>query len=136
MYGTRLLAATGLAAAALGSGVAGAAMMHPTFGAKLSGMGEHGTVNFQSNATKGQLCWTFDVMTHGVTSASIRDGAGMVVAKLGPSYKAKSCVAVPKQALDMIETKPSSYRVWVDTKAHMGELRGTLTAGMVHSSQM
>ena len=136
MYGTRLLAATGLAAAALGSGVAGAAMMHPTFGAKLSGMGEHGTVNFQSNATKGQLCWTFDVMTHGVTSASIRDGAGMVVAKLGPSYKAKSCVAVPKQALDMIETKPGSYRVWVDTKAHMGELRGTLTAGMVHSSQM
>ena len=136
MNGTRLLAATGLAAAALGSGVAGAAMMHPTFGAKLSGMGEHGTVNFQSNATKGQLCWTFDVMTHGVTSASIRDGAGMVVAKLGPSYKAKSCVAVPKQALEMIETKPGSYRVWVDTKAHMGELRGTLTAGMVHSSQM
>ena len=136
MYGTRLLAATGLAAAALGSGVAGAAMMHPTFGAKLSGMGEHGTVNFQSNATRGQLCWTFDVMTHGVTSASIRDGAGMVVAKLGPSYKAKSCVVVPKQALDMIEMKPSSYRVWVDTKGHMGELRGALSAGMVHSSQM
>ena len=131
-----MLAATGLAAAALGSGVAGAAMMHPTLGAKLSGMGEHGTVNFQSNATKGQLCWTFDVMTHGVTSASIRDGAGMVVAKLGPSYKAKSCVAVPKQALDMIETKPGSYRVWVDTKGHMGELRGALAAGMVHSSQM
>jgi hypothetical protein len=136
MNGTRLFAACGLAAVALGSGVAGAAMMHPTFGAKLSGMGEHGTVNFQSSATKGQLCWTFDVMTHGVTSASIRDGAGMVVAKLGPSYKAKSCVAVPKQALEMIETKPGSYHVWVDTKAHMGELRGTLTAGMVHSSQM
>jgi hypothetical protein len=136
MYGTKLLAATGLAAAVLGSGVAGAAMMHPTFGAKLAGMGEHGTVNFHSNATKGQLCWTFDVMTHGVTSASIRDSAGMVVAKLGPSYKAKSCVAVPKQALNMIETKPGSYRVWVDTKAHMGELRGTLSAGMVHSSQM
>ena len=136
MYETRLLAATGLAAVALGSGVAGAAMMHPTFGAKLAGMGEHGAVNFQSNASKGQLCWTFDVMTHGVTSASIRDSAGMVVAKLGPSYKAKSCVAVSKQALDMIETKPGSYGVWVDTKAHMGELRGTLSAGMVHSSQM
>ena len=136
MYGTRLLAATGLAAAALGSGLAGAAMLHPTFGAKLSGMGEHGTVNFRSDVTKGQLCWTFEVMTHGVTSASIRDGAGMVVAKLGPSYRAKSCVAVPKRALEMIETKPGSYRVWVDTKAHMGELRGTLSAGMTHSSQM
>jgi len=136
MYRIRSFTATGLAAAALGSGAAGAAMAHPTFGAKLSGMGEHGTVNFQSNSTKGQLCWTFDVMTHGVTSASIRDGAGMVVAKLGPTYKAKSCVTVPKQALDMIQMKPSSYRVWVDTKGHMGELRGVLTAGMVHSSQM
>jgi hypothetical protein len=45
-------------------------------------------------------------------------------------------VSVPKQALEMIGTKPGSYHVWVDTKAHMGELRGTLTAGMVHSSQM
>ncbi len=60
----------------------------------------------------------------------------MVVAKLGPSYKAKSCVTVPKQALEMIEMKPSSYRVWVDTKGHMGELRGALSAGMVQSSQM
>ena len=121
MYRTRLFVATGLVAAALGSAAAGAAMMHPTFGAKLSGMGEHGIVNFQSNSTKAQLCWTFNVTTHGATSATIRDTAGMVVAKLGPSYKAKSCVTVPKQALDMIETNPSSYRVWVDTKAHMGE---------------
>ena len=136
MYGTRLLAASGLAAAALGSGLAGAAMMHPTFGAKLSGMGEHGTVNFRSDATKGQLCWTFDVMTHGVTGASIRDSAGMLVAKLGPTYKSKSCTAVPMKALEMIEAKPGSYRVWVDTKAHMGELRGTMYAGMAHMSGM
>ena len=94
MHGTRLLAATGLAALAIGSGAAGAATMHPTFGAKLAGMGEHGVVNFTSNSGKGQLCWTFDVMTHGITTASIRDGSGMVVAKLGPAYKAKSCATV------------------------------------------
>jgi hypothetical protein len=132
MHGTRLLAATGLAAAALGTAVAGAATMHPVLGAKLAGMGEHGVVNLQSNAGKGQLCWTFDVMTHGITGASIRDSAGMVVAKLGPSYKAKSCTAVPAQALDLLESKPGSYRVWVDTKSHPGELRGTLFAGMAH----
>ena len=64
MHGKRLLAAvTGLAALAIGSGAASAATMHPTFGAKLAGMGEHGVVNFTSNSGKGQLCWTFDVMT-------------------------------------------------------------------------
>ena len=41
------------------------AMMHPVLAAKLTGMGEHGVVNLQSNASKGQLCWTFDVMTSG-----------------------------------------------------------------------
>ena len=136
MQATRLVAATGLAAIAIGAGAAGAATMHPTFGAKLSGMGEHGVVNFTSNSGKGRLCWTFDVMTHGITTASIRDGSGMVVAKLGPAYKAKSCAMVSKQALGMIESKPGSYKVWVDTKAHMGELRGTLSAGMAHMSGM
>src|SRR5690242_18504548 len=113
------------AAGVLGAATAGAATMHPVLAARLAGMGEHGVVNFQSNASKGQLCWTFDVRTDGVTSASIRDSAGMLVAKLGPAYKAKSCTAVPMRALEMIETRPGSYRVWVDTKAHMGELRGT-----------
>jgi hypothetical protein len=125
-----------VAAGVLGAATAGAATMHPVLAAKLAGMGEHGVVNFQSNASKGQLCWTFDVMTDGVTSASIRDSAGMLVAKLGPAYKAKSCAAVPMQALEMIEAKPGSYRVWVDTKAHMGELRGTMFAGMAHMSKM
>ena len=125
-----------VAAGALGAAVASGATMHPVLAAKLAGMGEHGIVNFQSNATKGQLCWTFDVMTDGVTSASIRDTGGMIVAKLGPAYKAKSCAAVPMKALEMIESKPGSYRVWVDTKAHMGELRGTLFAGMAHMSGM
>jgi len=112
------------------------ATMHPVFGARLSGMGEHGVVNFQSNSSKGQLCWTFDVTSKGATSASIRDSAGMLVTKLGPTYRAKSCTAVPMKALEMIETKPGSYRVWVDTKAHMGELRGTMFAGMAHRSGM
>ena len=124
------------AACALGAAVASGATMHPTLGAKLSGMGEHGVVNLQSNASKGQLCWTFDVMTHGITGASIRDSAGMIVARLGQSYKAKSCAAVPSAALMKIEAKPASYRVWVDTKAHMGELRGALFAGMAHASGM
>jgi hypothetical protein len=125
-----------VAAGVLGAGVAGAATMHPVLAAKLAGMGEHGVVNFQSNASKGQLCWTFDVMTDGVTSASIRDSAGMLVAKLGTAYKAKSCAAVPMKALEMIETTPGSYRVWIDTKAHMGELRGAMFAGMAHMSKM
>ncbi|HEX4519819.1 MAG TPA: hypothetical protein VH063_09595 [Gaiellaceae bacterium] len=121
-----------LAAAGALSAIASGAMMHPVLAAKLTGMGEHGVVNFQSNASKGQLCWTFDVMTDGVTGASIRDSGGMVVAKLGSTYKAKSCAAVSKKALDLIESKPGSYKVWVDTKAHMGELRGTLYSGMAH----
>jgi len=46
MYPKTFLAAV-LGAAAVGTGVAGAATMHPVLGAKLSGMGEHGVVNFQ-----------------------------------------------------------------------------------------
>jgi hypothetical protein len=133
MRTTRMLAATAVTAA-IGAGTAGAAMMHPVLGAKLSGMGEHGVVNLQSDASKGQLCWTFDLMAQNVTGASIRDSGGMVVSKLGPSYKTKGCVMVAKTALDMIESKPASYRVWVDTKGHPGDLRGTLFAGMAHMS--
>jgi hypothetical protein len=133
MRSTRLLAATAVAAT-IGAGTAVATMMHPVLGAKLSGMGEHGVVNFQSDATKGKLCWTFDVMASNLTGASIRDTSGMVVAKLGPSYKAKSCAMVDKMALDQIESKPGSYRVWLNTKGHPGDLRGTLFAGMAHMS--
>jgi hypothetical protein len=128
---TRMLAATIVASGAL-AGTAVASMMHPALTAKLSGMGEHGSVNLQSNAKSGKLCWSFDVMTNGITGAAIHDSSGMVVAKLGPSYKAKSCAAVSMKALEMIESKPGSYVVWVDTKGHMGELRGPLMAGMTH----
>jgi len=54
----------------------------------------------------------------------------MVVTKLGGSYKTKSCAMVDTKALDLIESKPGSYHVWLDTKMHPGDLRGTLFAGM------
>ena len=92
------LMAAVLAAGVLGGGaMAAAGGMHPVLGAKLAGMGEHGVVNLQSDAAKGQLCWTFDVPTKGVTGASVRDSAGMVVAKLGASYRVKGCASVPKK---------------------------------------
>lgn len=115
----------------VGAGTALAAM-HAELGAKLSGMGQHGIVNLQSNAAKGKLCWTFEVPTKGITGSSIRDAAGMKVAELGMHYSAKGCGAVATKTLDAIESKPGSYWVWVDTKAHMGELRGKLFAGMAH----
>jgi len=128
----KALVVTLAAAAALGAGTARADTMHPVFGARLAGMGEHGIVNFQSMAAKGRLCWTFSLATKGVTAASIRDSAGMVVAKLGSGYVAKSCGAATKKALNLIEAKPGSYTVWVDTKGHPGDLRGKLFAGMAH----
>ncbi|MGD5339931.1 hypothetical protein QUS67_22620, partial [Xanthomonas citri pv. citri] len=75
-----VMAATVFGALVL-AGSALADTMHPTLGAKLTGMGEHGVVNLQ--AKNGHLCWTFDVPTKGITGASIRDTHGMVVAKLG-----------------------------------------------------
>lgn len=120
------------AALALAGGTALAGTMHPELGARLAGMGEHGIVNLTSHATQGRLCWTFDVMAKGLTGASIRDAHGMVVARLGHAYSAKGCASVSKKALDLIEAAPGKYRVWVDTKGHPGDLRGTLHAGMAH----
>jgi hypothetical protein len=132
MHRKRTAAAVAVSAAALlGAGTA-LAEMHAELGAKLSGMGQHGVVNLQSNATKGKLCWTFEVPTKGITESSIRDAGGMKVAELGMHYTAKGCDAVATKTLDMIESKPASYWVWVDTKGHPGELRGKLFAGMAH----
>ena len=86
-------------AVASAAGTARGDTMHPVLGAKLAGMGEHGIVNLQSMATKGRLCWTFSLSTKGVTGASIRDSAGMVVAKLGTAYSPKNCGAVTTKAL-------------------------------------
>ena len=124
---TALAATAG--AAAIGAGAAGADTMHPVLGAKLAGMGEHGVVNFKSMANS-KLCWTFDVPTKGVTSASIRDRHGMVVVKLGATYARKSCTTVKAAVLGSIDRKPSSFVVWLDTKGHPGDLRGKLFAGM------
>jgi hypothetical protein len=131
MHPKRIAAVVAGAAALSGAGAALAAM-HAELGANLSGMGQHGIVNLQSNATKGKLCWTFEVPTKGITASSIRDAAGMKVAELGMHYTAKGCDAVATKTLDMIESKPASYWVWVDTKSHPGELRGKLFAGMAH----
>ena len=56
----------------------------------------------------------------------------MVVAKLGSAFKAKSCASVATKALGLIESKPGSYTVWLDTKGHPGDLRGKLFVGMAH----
>jgi hypothetical protein len=127
--------ALAVAVSALGvSAVAHATItsMHAHLAAHLSGMGEHGIVNLTSTADKGRVCWTFDVPTKGITSSSIRDASGMKVVELGMHYTAKGCDTASKSALDSIESHPSRYRVWVDTKAHQGELRGKLFAGMAH----
>jgi hypothetical protein len=128
----RLVVAVFVSAVVLAGAAAASAAMHATLGAHLSGMGEHGIVNLQSNAAKGKLCWTFELTTKGITGASLRDNAGMKVAELGMHYTAKGCDAVATKTLDMVESKPGSYAVWVDTKGHPGELRGKLVAGMVH----
>ena len=121
-----VVAATALATASL----ALAGMMN--LGANLSGMGHHGIVNLQSHPVQGRLCWTFQMSVKHVTAATVRDAHGMIVARLGHMYRAKGCAMVSKKALRMIDAKPASYRVWVATAQHPGELRGKLFAGMAH----
>lgn len=132
MRSKRLAAVAAVAAALAVAPVALAGMMHPEFAARLSGMGHHGIVNFQSHEKQGRLCWKFDLHVMGLTHASIRDSHGMIVARLGRKYKAQACAMVAKKALRLIESKPSRYVVWVDTKGHPGDLRGRLFAGMAH----
>ena len=119
---------------ALGLGVAAAPRTRctPSSGRSSSGMGEHGIVNFQSQRDEGAALLDVRRDDEGDHGRVDPRRAGMVVAKLGSAYKAKSCAMVAKKALDLIESKPGSYRVWVDTKGHLGELRGTLFAGMAH----
>lgn len=112
--------------------VAAAGTMHPQLGARLSGMGEHGIVNLQAHATQHELCWKFELSTMHVLSATVRDKAGMIVARLGHMYRAKGCAMVAKKSLALIESKPGNYWVWVATKGHPGDLRGKLFAGMAH----
>lgn len=127
-----LIFAAAAAAALAAASLAFAGMMHPTLGARLSGMGDHGIVNLHSYESTGRLCWTFDLHAMHVSAATVRNSHGMIVARLGHMYRAKGCAMVAKQALKLIEEKPSSYWVWVATPGHPGDLRGKLFAGMAH----
>jgi hypothetical protein len=129
----RRLAAAALAGAALAAvPVATAATMHPQLGARLSGMGETGIVNLTAHSKTHRLCWKFQLHVMHPLRATVRDRHGMIVASLGHMYRAKGCAMVPKKSLQLIETKPGHYWVWVATKSHPGELRGKLFAGMAH----
>ena len=126
-------AAAALAAATLAVvPAAGAGMMHPELGAHLSGMGETGVVNLTAHAKGHRLCWKFQLHLMHLSGATVRDRHGMIVARLGRMYRAKGCAMVPKKSLDLLETNPRRYGVWVATKGHPGELRGRLHAGMAH----
>jgi hypothetical protein len=132
MCSKRLAAVAVVAAALVAVPIATAGMMHPTLGARLSGMGEHGIVNLQAHSSKNQLCWKFELSVMHVLGATVRDKSGMIVAHLGHMYRAKGCAMVPKKSLALIETKPGNYRVWIATQGHPDELRGKLFAGMAH----
>ena len=125
-----------VAGATLTFAVAGtsASTMHSSLGARLSGMGEHGIVNLQATASSGKLCWTFDVPTlKGATRATIHTGPnGTVLLELGMHYTKTGCAKESMMTLEHLESKPGAYSVWVDTKAHPGEVRGTLFAGAAH----
>jgi hypothetical protein len=121
------------AAAAVLVPVALASTMHPELGARLAGMGEHGVVNLQVKAKAGQVCWTFDLATKGVTGASIHAGqTGPVLLRLGKTYTKKGCTKAEAMVLEHLESKPAAYWVLVDTKGHPRDLRGKLFAGMAH----
>lgn len=128
------LIAAAVAVLALAVPAAFASGMHPALGAKLSGMGEHGVVNLQVTAKSGKLCWTFGMGTmKGFTKASIHVGqTKTVLLELGMHYTTKGCAKEAAMTLEHLESKPGSYSVFVDTKAHPGELRGKLFAGMAH----
>jgi hypothetical protein len=132
MRSKRFAAALAMTAAFAAVPVATAATMHPTLGAHLSGMGEHGVVNLTPHAAKNQLCWKFELHVMHPLGATIRDKHGMMVARLGHMYRAKGCAMVPKKSLALIDSKPGRYWVWVATKGHPGDLRGKLFAGMAH----
>ena len=127
-----LLLAVCVSVLAAGAAGANAGAMHPELAARLSGMGQHGIVNLTLKAKNHEICWDFDIPTKGATAASVRDAHGMIVAKLGATYSATGCAMTPAAADATIEAAPTKYQVWVDTKAHPGDLRGALFVGMAH----
>lgn len=119
-------------AIALAAPAASASTMSPHLAAHLAGMGEHGTVNLQISSDK--VCWTFDIPTvKSPTRATIHTGqSGAMLLELGMHYTKTGCEKEAPMTLEHLQAKPAAYSVWVDTKAHPGEVRGTLFAGMAH----
>jgi acetyl-CoA carboxylase carboxyltransferase component len=125
------VAAVAGAAFALAATGASATAMTATLGAHISGMGDKGTVNLKVTESTDKLCWTFDIPTlMGTTRATINTGTGStVLVELGMDYTKSGCEKESTMTLEHLVAKPAAYSVWVDTKAHPGELRGTLSAG-------
>jgi hypothetical protein len=128
---TRLAAVAGAVLAVTATG-ASATAMTSTLGAHLSGMGDKGTVNLKVTDSPGKVCWTFDTpMLKGATRATINSGTGStVLLELGMTYTKSGCEKASMMTLKHLVAKPTSYSVWVNTKAHPGDLRGKLSAGM------
>jgi hypothetical protein len=127
---TAAVAAIAVVALALAAVAASASTMNSRLGAHLAGMGEHGSVNLQ--VSSGKVCWTFDIPTvKAPTRATIHTGqSGAMLLELGMHYAKTGCEQEPAMTLEHLEAKPAAYSVWVDTKAHPGEVRGALFAGM------
>jgi len=127
---TTVAAAAGAALALAATG-ASATAMTAALSAHLSGMGDKGTVNLKVTESTGKLCWTFDIPTlMGTTRATINTGtSSTVLLELGMDYTKSGCEKESAMTLEHLVAKPSAYSVWVDTKAHPGELRGALAAG-------
>ena len=117
---------------AIAASAASAASMTSHVGARLAGMGEHGTVNLTVDSDAKKLCWSFDIPSvKRPTRATIHTGTtGTTLLELGMHFSASGCAKESAMTLEHLAAKPASYSVWVDTKAHMGEVRGTLSAGM------
>jgi hypothetical protein len=125
---------TVFATLALTAAVASASMMHSHLTAKLSGMGDHGSVNLTLNSSSGKVCWTFDLpMVRHITLTAVHTGSnGAVLIEFGMHYTKSGCEHVSAMTLEHVEAHPSSYWVWVNTTGHPGDLRGHLYAGMAH----
>jgi hypothetical protein len=113
---------------------ASASTMHPRLSARLTGMGEHGTVNLKFTHGSGQVCWVFDLpMVRHITRAAIHVGVrGPKLFELGMHYSKSGCERESKMAVEHLQAHPGKYYVWVNTKRHPGDLRGRLHAGMAH----
>ncbi len=125
-------AATCAATLALVAGSASGATMTTHIAAKVTGMGEHGTVSLTIDGGTHKLCWKVTLpMVKDVTGASIHTGMdGSKLLGLGMHYAASGCASESAMTLEHLAQMPMSYYVWVDVKGQMGDLRGRLHTGM------